>query len=114
MQGCGQTTLGSYELDKSVEPALQRLARLIVFGKSRGSSSAGVHLFAEYGDDQIGPLGEVSIKRAHSHPGFLGDVPHGSIDTGSREYLHGGIEQRMQIAPRIGTRGFPVFRFSQK
>ena len=44
---------------------------------------------------------EVTINRADTHPGSLGDKANGSIDTGFKEHLRRRLEQGFKTATSV-------------
>lgn len=59
---------------------------------------------------RIGALRKMPIHRRYANAGFLCDLEHRSIHTGSREHHRGRLEQGVEIALRVGAHG-PGFVF---
>ncbi len=58
---------------------------------------------AEDGRDQIGTLGKVTVYRTDAEAGLFGDLPHRRIDARRGEDLARGLNDRGDVAARIGA-----------
>ncbi len=79
---------------------------MIALAREKGISAyvgAGVNFATEDGCDQVGPLRKVAVHGADADAGLLRDFSHRSVHTGGRKHLPGRLEQRLNVALRVGA-----------
>jgi hypothetical protein len=79
VQSRRQATLSRNEVDVTLQPSSQRLARFVLGRQKRGGICAGVNLAAKDGYDQVRALWKVTVDRANADAGLFCDLSHGSI-----------------------------------
>ena len=76
----------------------------VVLGRQdRRGVRAGVDFATEDGGDQVGALRKMAIERADADAGLLGDLSHRSVHARGREHRHGRLQQRVDVALRVGA-----------
>jgi bifunctional non-homologous end joining protein LigD len=109
-QGRGQPVLGDQEVHEETGPTGQRGVRGGAAGQQhRPGLGAGLHLVLVDGDDEVRPGREVTVDRAHSHPGGSRDVADRCVHAGGDKHTRGCGEQGLLVAPGVGPlpRGSP-------
>ena len=103
VQGLGEPAFGGDEGRVALHPSRQGLEGLVLGRQDRRGIGAGVDFTTEDGGDQIRALRKVAIDRADADAGLLGDLPHRRVHARGREHRHGRLQQRVEIALRVGA-----------
>jgi len=103
MKRRGKTTFCRNERPVSLHPVCQSLEGFVLCSKDRRSVRACVHLSPEDSCDQVGALRKMPIDGADTDPGLFGDLSHGRVYPRVREHCFCRMEQRIQVALRVGA-----------
>jgi hypothetical protein len=103
MQGCGEPPFCCNKGCVSLHPSSQGLAGLVLGGQNRRGVGAGVDFTAEDGRDELGALRKVAIDSADADAGLVRNFPHRSVHSRGREHRQRRLEQRIDVALRVGA-----------
>src|SRR5690606_143057 len=103
VQRAGEAALGGEEALEPLEPAHQRLDRLVLLGEPGGRIGARVDLVAVHRGDQVRALRVVAVQRAGADTRLLRDVADRGVDAALGEHLRGSGEQRVDVALGVGA-----------
>ena len=103
VQGRGETAFGRDEVHVTLHPSRQRFAGLVLGGQNWRGICAGIDFTTKDGRDQIRALRKVTIDSADADAGRFGDLSYRSVHAGAREHRQGGLEQRIEVALRVGA-----------
>lgn len=107
VQRLREPMLGGREIDEIPHPEREGLERWVGGRKGVRRIGATVQFLGENGGNEIGPPRKVPIHRADAHAGAFRDVAHRRIDAGFGEDLFGRLQQRDEVALRVGTHPTP-------
>ena len=103
VQGRGEPAFGCNKGRVSLHPSSQRLAGLVLGSQDRRGVCAGIDFVTEDGRDEVGALRKVAVNGADADAGLFGDLSHRSVHSRGREHRHGRLEQRIDVALRVGA-----------
>jgi NAD(P)-dependent dehydrogenase (short-subunit alcohol dehydrogenase family) len=103
VQRRGESALGRDEVHVTLHPSSQRLAWLVLGSQNRRGVCAGIDFTTEDGRDEVGALRKVAVNSPDADAGLVGDLSYRSVHSRGCEHRHGRLEQRIDVALRVGT-----------
>jgi len=103
MQGRGQSAFGPDEFGEPAQPADEGFEWFVRGGQGGRGVGAGIDLMSKDGRDQVGALWEVAVEGGEADPGPGGDLAYRSVHARDLEDLPGRVDQRVDVASRIGA-----------
>ncbi len=105
LQRHAEAVLGDEELHEGADPLLESLPRLGRVLQLLGEGDALVDLMTVDGDDELGPVREMSVHGADTQSGPPRDVPDGGLHAPLHEHLGRGIQECLTGTSGAGLAG---------